>query len=484
MKKEDNIQEQTPPNQLPSPEETPNLAQSKKGSFLIPEPEDTPRVQHSKKHALDLSIKEAAVANAAGGFGGSQITPYALALGSNSFHIGLLSAISGLFGPLAQLYGSKLMTKQSRKTIVIHFVFLQALMWLPIAALTYLLYKGLLTTYLPYLLIILYFLLVVMGSVTAPAWFSWLGDLVPQDKKGAYFSKRNRIGGIVAIITALAGALFLDLTKTKGFLMLGFAILFILTFTFRLWSMMIFRKEFSPKIKIKKSDNIPFKKFFHQFKNYRTYLTYRTLFHFAQMILAPFVAVYMLQDLGFSYTTFMIVGLSSSVFYLLFMKVAGKFSDKYGNAKMIKFAGIVFTISPIAWLFFTNPIYLIITTSLLGGIANAALIIAATNYAYDTIPQKQRGVGSAYSGIVFGFGTFFGSIVGGILLTFFTIDFMKPFFFVLIISIILRLLINIVYLPRIKEGKSVPSLPPMKVNLAHPFRTIDKEISWFQHVFK
>ena len=49
------------------------------------------------------------------------------------------------------------------------------------------------------------------------------------------------------------------------------------------------------------------------------------------MIASPFFAVYMLEELKFSYYMYIAVILSSSIFYLLFLPLAGKFSDKYGN---------------------------------------------------------------------------------------------------------------------------------------------------------
>ena len=100
------------------------------------------RVMHSKEKALRISIFEGSAASVAEGAGGSYITPFALALSATNFQVGLLSAFSGLLAPIAQFYGSNLMERYSRKRIVIAFVLLQALMWLPIAALSYFLWKG------------------------------------------------------------------------------------------------------------------------------------------------------------------------------------------------------------------------------------------------------------------------------------------------------------------------------------------------------
>ncbi len=144
----------------------------------------------------------------------------------------------------------------------------------------------------------------------------------------------------------------------------------------------------------------------------------------------------------------------------------------------------LFSITPIFWIFLKNPIYLILGPSLLAGVANAGLIIGTTNLAYDALPQKQRGIGSAYVNIIFGFGTFFGSIIGGLLITYLNISFMKPFFLVIIISVVLRILVNLSFIPRLKEERKVKSLPPMHVDLTHPFRTIQSDIGWIKNLVR
>src|SRR3989344_1783887 len=100
--------------------------------------EETQQKLTLKKHGLQQSIKEGTAASLSGGFGSSYITPFALALNSNSFHIGMISSFSELASPLAQLWGSRLMEHHTRKKIVMTFVFLEALMWIPIMSLAYL----------------------------------------------------------------------------------------------------------------------------------------------------------------------------------------------------------------------------------------------------------------------------------------------------------------------------------------------------------
>jgi len=146
------------------------------------EDRDSPKVRKQKAKARKISIAEGSAASLAGGVGNSYITPFALALEASNLQIGLLSSFPGLLSPLAQVYGSKLMEKASRKTLVMRFVLLQSLMWLPIAFLGYLFWRGIFQQYLPIALIILYTLVVILGGLAHPSWFSWMGDITKQKK--------------------------------------------------------------------------------------------------------------------------------------------------------------------------------------------------------------------------------------------------------------------------------------------------------------
>src|SRR3989344_1059732 len=100
------------------------------------------RIRNLQKKALGVSIKEGVASSSSGAVGETYITPFALALKSDSLYIGMLSAISGLVAPLSQLFGDKLMENYSRKKIVRTFVFAQVLIWISIASLAYFLWRG------------------------------------------------------------------------------------------------------------------------------------------------------------------------------------------------------------------------------------------------------------------------------------------------------------------------------------------------------
>ena len=108
-----------------------------------------------------------------------------------------------------------------------------------------------------------------------PAWFSWMGDLVPERDRGRYFGIRDRAINSVGIIAVLVGAFVLDILKTRGFALLGFAILFGLAFLFRFISYFYLRKQYSPRFRVKKSSYFSVWSFIKTFDNYGKFVTYK-----------------------------------------------------------------------------------------------------------------------------------------------------------------------------------------------------------------
>jgi len=419
---------------------------------------------YEKEKTMKLSIKEGAVSTVMSSFGDAYITPYALSLNANNVQIGLLSSLTGLIGPLAQIKGSKLMEKLPRKKIVVIGTALNAIMWIPILILAFLFQKGMYLEYLPFALIVFYSIYAIFGAIGGPAWFSMLGDIVPNKIRGKYFGKRNRVAGIVGLITTLGAAFLLDLFKTKGIVLLGFALLFFVAFVFRLVSAYLFTKHYDPKLHLEEGYYFSFWDFIKKApkNNFGRFTIYIALMYFGVQIGGPFFAVYMLKDLNFSYIIYTLVNISSTVFALITMGIWGKFSDKYGNRKILAMCGFVIPFLPIAWIFSPSPIYLMFVPQLIGGIGWAGFNLAVSNFIYDAVTPARRAICVAYLNLMVGIGLFLGGIVGGFMAQFITINFMNKLLFIFLISGVVRLLASLIFIPMIKEVKKVHELK-------HPF---------------
>lgn len=439
-------------------------------------------LEQKELKAREISIKEGIAASASASFGSSYITPFALALNASSFVIGAISSLAGLVNPLAQIMGSKLMEKFSRKSIVLTAVLIEALLWIPIALLGFLAIYSKSTSAFPIILLCLITLLMIAGGLAHPPWFSWMGDIIPEEERGKYFSRRNRATGIASVIVLGIVAIILDIAKTNGLALAAFTAMFLLASASRLISYRYFLHQYIPKFRAKKSLSFSFLSFVKRFDNFGKFAFFQGSFYLAVMIASPFFAVYMLKELNFSYTTYTLLTIASSLVYLLATPLAGRFSDRYGNKKLLIIASICFILTPLIWLFTNTPWYALIP-QLTAGIGTAALVIGTTNFTYDAVSREHRGICVAYTNLLVGIGTFIGSLLGGILLSITTITLANSFILLFIVATIARILPPLIFLPKIKEEKrSYSRLPPMHISLAHPFKTVHAEIGWAKHV--
>ncbi|MBU3912796.1 MAG: MFS transporter [Nanoarchaeota archaeon] len=409
-----------------------------------------------RERTMKLSIKEGMAASVMSGAGDAYISPFAIALNANNAQIGLLSSIPQILSPLSQIFGSKLMEKYSRRRIIINFVSLQALMWLPILTLGLFFWGNLFREYLPILLIVIYSLYAGIGALASPAWFSLMGDIIPERIRGKYFSKRSRLTGATALITTLSAAFFLDFFKTKGIVLVGFSIIFLVACIFRIISVFIFKKHYYPQFNLEKNYYFSIWQFLKKApsNNFGRFTFYVSLMHFASAIAGPFFAVYMLRELGFSYIMFMLTIIATSITTLIVLPVLGKFSDRYGNRELLRSGSFLIPIIPFLWLFSKSPVYLIIVPSIISGLGWAAFNLASSNFIYDSVSVQRRGICIAYFNAIVGAGIFLGAITGGLLAQYLEIGFMSKILFLFIISGILRFLAYLT-IPVVKEIRQI-----------------------------
>lgn len=400
-----------------------------------------PLVAEKINNSLNLSIREGGIASAHNGLSTSYFTPFALAVGSTSSQIGLLGALIGLLPGVAQWNSSKLVEKFSRKRIVLVSAIIQAILFLPIIAVGLLFYYGAYNVaWITIGLITLYY---AFGAIGGPAWFSWMGSLVPETSRGKYFSKRNYVAGFFSLLTMVIGGLLLEYFREFGIVLIGFGILFFIAFLLRGISIILLAKQYEPKLKINKKDYFSFWQFLKRAPNtpFGRFTIFTTFLRVAVGIAAPFFAVYMLKDLGFSYFWFMAITVSGTLFQLLFLPLIGKFSDQFGNALLLKVSAFLMFTTPLLWAISNyiglNDLYLrlfiLFVPGIIGGFAWAGYNISVNNYVYDSVCDKKRSFGVTYLNLLAGIGIFVGGLIGsGLALLDFS--FINTLVFIFIIS--------------------------------------------------
>ena len=415
---------------------------------------DTPQIKELKYKSRVDSIKAGIFASAKGSFGDSYLSPFAIALNASNSLVALLTSISGLLGPLSQIFGSRLMERFSRKKIVLKTILIELLFWIPFIVIALLYWSGIIKSALAIIFSLFFAFYVLTANLNLPAWFSWTGDIINERYRGRWFSKRNVLMGFISVVLALSASLILDYFTKIELVMFGFIILFLLAFFSRVISWTFYKKQYEPNFKMKKRDYFSFFAFLKRARktNFGRFSFFISLLNLAVAISSPLFVIYMLRDLHFSYFIYMLITLSGTIFSLLVMELWGKVCDEFGNYCVMRVTGFVIPFIPVLWIFSASPIYLIFVPILLNGIAWAGFNLAANDFIYDNVRSEKRGIALSYFNMLTGIGIFIGAGIGALLIKFLVIDFISPIFFIFILSGVLMMLTVIIFMPLIQRG--------------------------------
>jgi len=421
-----------------------------------------------KEKTKKISIIEASAYSFHDGFGVRFITPFALAIGKTNpnvnAYIGLLTSLPSLIGNLSQLFTIEAIERFKRKNILTVGVIIQALFWWSVifAGSLYFIFNFSSTTALT-LLVLFYTLLVFSGSFVAPVWVSLMKDIVT-DERGGYFGKRNRIAGFFGIIASLIAGWLLDFLSVKD-VFIGFSVLFFIAFLGRFISGLLFAKHYDPPMSFDKSNYFSLYKFMKKIpkSNFGKFTFFVSLFILATSIASPFFSVYMLTNLGFSYSKWMSIVIVGSLSSLFFMPTWGRLADKYGNIRILRITGLMIPAIPLLWILTPelspNPLNLfifIIIIESFSGMLWAGFNLSSANFIYDAVTRQKTSLCSSYFNILQGIGIFIGAIAGGLISS---QDFvflgLSPILFVFALSGIMRFFAYALMISRIKEVRDV-----------------------------
>lgn len=426
--------------------------------------------QKLKEEARLNSLKEGSAYNVMEGMGARYITPYALSIGLSNTWIGFLAVFPTLFGNMIRISFNKFYYKSERKKIVLPFVFIQAFFWLPLLLIggAYFFFGMKLLTA-SILLILCYSIIIIAGVLASPAWTSWMQDLV-ENNRGEYFGKRNRINGVVLLISMLAAGLILDSFEGKK-IFFGFAIIFGIASIGRFFSFYFLKKQYEPKAVKDEKAYFSFLQFIKKMpsNNFGRFVIFVSLTSFAVAIASPFFSVYMLKDLNLSYFSFTLINLSSLISTIIFLPFIGKISDKFGTVKVMKLSGFLIAFVPLLWIFTIylvkfNSIILIFylfIVELFSGFVWAAFNLSHSNFIYDAVTKQKIILCFTYFSFINAVGAFFGGVIGGKLSSISSISLfgLKGILLVFLISFILRLIPSVFISSKLKEVRTVERGP-------------------------
>jgi MFS family permease len=374
----------------------------------------TPERRGTIRRSLRASLLDGVAANVMLGITEQYLVPFAIALKAGNQAVGVLNAVKSLTQALCQLYAPSLTEWfRSRKRLILAGVFWQAACLIPMAAIPFVLPAA---WQVP-ACILLTGLMSVSGALALPAWFSLMADHIPERSRGRYFGWRTQILGFVSLVTVVAAGALLHLARGRE--AAGFAALFVIASAARFVSRRYLGQMHEPPQPTVK-DQAPVSIWrlldLRERHRFSGFLGFVGVFLFAVYLGSPFITVYLLKELRYSYLTFAVIQLAGQLSALLTIRYWGRQADRFGNIKVIKACCMGVVIMPFLWIAPPSLPYLL-AVQVFAGAVWSGFNLAIVNFAFDAAPAAQRTSYIAASNLATGLGIFFGSLAGGWLAT-------------------------------------------------------------------
>ncbi|MFH1338616.1 MAG: MFS transporter [Candidatus Omnitrophota bacterium] len=408
--------------------------------------------------SLRFSFLDGTFASAMTGFTQEYFTPFLLLLGASVTHIGILNALPNFFASLIQLKSADLVERvKSRKKIINTFVFLQALMLVPMAIIAWLIKVE------PVVFIGFVILFSAFGAFATPAWGSLMSDLVEEDKRGEYFGFRNSALGFISVGVAFAAGIILHMMK-KINVFYGFVIIFGLAFIFRIISWYFLTRMYEPPLSYHKENYFTLVNFLARIKesNFARFVLFIAMMNFSVNLASPFFAVLMLRDLQFSYFLYTAVTVTATLAVYSLLGRWGRHADKVGNLKVLKLTGSLIGIIPLLWILNRHPVFLFFA-QIFSGFVWAGFNLCATNFIYDAVTPQKRARCISYFNVLNGFALCAGALLGGFLIQKLPPIHGHKILTLFLISSVLRIAVALIMPVKLKEVRPVERIKSIQL---------------------
>lgn len=355
---------------------------------LTPEATVSPEALEQGKRAL---VKDAAWASMVGGlYGGVVLIGFALQLGATPLHIGVLAAIP-FFAQIAQIPAIALVERlRQRKRIAVIAVGASRLVILSLALI------ALVPQDRPRLALLLaaQALIAVLGSAGGCSLNAWLHQLLQGRGLGALFSRRLFWSTMLASLGALAaGYLVQNWPGTEK--LHAYSIVFVAAALAGFVSVHYLgqvpepgMERTGPRTPLLQMLREPFRD-----ANFRRVIVFMGSWNFASNLAAPFLTVYLLQQLGYGLGTVTTLWIASQAANALTMYLWGRLSDRLTNKAILALAVPAYLGCLVAFPFSAIPsphaltLPLLYLIHVLMGAASGGIGLATGNLGLKLAPQ-------------------------------------------------------------------------------------------------
>ena len=343
---------------------------------------------------------------------GSVLVGYMLHYGASALEIGLVASVPLLAQMVSPFAAYLAALAGRRKPLAILLAALGRGLWF-LAALFPLL--ALPATLIPSLLVLLVMLSSLFQAAAGTLWVAWMGDVIPEERRGRYFGFRTGVVGVVGMVANLAAGWFLDQVGAP----LNFQVVLLVAVVCAAIGLVLVAFHHEPP-----STELPYG-FAATFRepwrnaNFRRFLLFAVYWQFAVMLAAPFVFPYFLDELRLSFTQIAVWSVIASSFALVTTTQWGRLADRVGNKAVLAIGTFLAGLAlPGCWILagLSGNLWFIWASAAFDALAWGAIGPAIFNLALVSAPKANRVAFIAMLGLATGASGFAGGLLSGPLL--------------------------------------------------------------------
>lgn len=328
--------------------------------------------------------------------------------GGSGLHVGILGAIPTLMLFMQFLAGMLVNHLSHRRWVWMSVSIVQRLAFVPLAIGAWL-YPDLPGEYWVWGLIVATAINQSLTHFGNPLWMSWMGDYLPHQGLSEFWGNRHlwqqwTAAGILAISALVIFKSGLDP-------MTSFSVLIVAGAVLGVCDVLLFLRIEEPPVKKAQNPQLwqvlqaPFRD-----PCYRTFIKFTCFWHFAAMIGAPFISMYMLEHLGLSLFSVLLLWSVSWGGGAIFSRGMGRLAERFGQRPVLVLCTafkplnmlslLVTPEEPTAAFCFLAPMFMI------DAVLNAGINIGSNGFMLKHSPSENRAMfvaaGTALAGTIGG----------------------------------------------------------------------------------
>ncbi|MFZ3588706.1 MFS transporter [Bacillus sp. DJP31] len=306
-------------------------------------------------------------------------------LGASNFQIGLISSMPSFMTMLAMIPGAIWINRlELKKAFTAYTIFAARFGLLLICLIPFMPY-----TNHAWILVAIIGILNFPNALATLSWQSFIGDLIPDERRASFFSVRSQILTIVGMVTTFAVGFSLNVFEKSN--PIPYQWIFLIGFLFGILEVYYLMRHTEVKKvnKNQKKSNLKLATAMFSHKPYLHFLVCAIIFNFGWQMAWPLFNIYQINDAHATAIWISVFTIANQVSQIISYKWWGRFSDRFGNTMMLFIASIGIGTAPFLTILSTN-LYYLTAVNLWTGAFVAGTVMLLFNQLLRVSPAENR----------------------------------------------------------------------------------------------